>query len=347
MEILSMQKPLIVIKVGTASITQSNGEIDEPVLVDVARQIASLHKDYRLVLVSSGAVGAGKKYIKDYSGSLTERKAAASIGNPLLINKYQQFFQPYRIHIAQSLCERHHFSERSQFLQLKSTFEELWNNSIIPIVNENDVVSNLEIKFLDNDELATLVAVGFGADMLLIGTTVNGVFDKNGELITQIRDFKKLELANMKDSSSGLGGIKSKLASARLASQLGSKVVIFGLRNTDSIIKAAKEEIGTVCIPRKANIGARQKWMASGSIISGKLLVDNGAYQAILKRNSLLAVGVLEVLSPFSENEVVEISSDNEGVFAIARIKSSSDEIKNHIGKKSIEIVHADDIVIL
>ena len=121
-----MQKPVIIIKLGTAVLTGKDGQISRAVIKKVAAGIAGLSKNYHVVLVSSGAVGSGKTYIKNYKGSLTDRKAAAAIGNPILIRLYQQHFATYDIPVAQALCERHHFSNRSQFLQLKETFQTFW-----------------------------------------------------------------------------------------------------------------------------------------------------------------------------------------------------------------------------
>ena len=160
-----MKKPILVIKFGSAAIT-TDGEIDERIVLEIARQCAQLQPKYNIVIVSSGAVAAGKKFIPKYTGTLAQKKAAAAIGNPLLVRTYGTYFKPFKIALAQSLCERHHFANRSQFLQLKSTYETLWKNNVIPIANENDVVSNKELKFSDNDELATLIAVGFGAEQI-------------------------------------------------------------------------------------------------------------------------------------------------------------------------------------
>jgi glutamate 5-kinase len=235
-----LNKPILVIKFGTASITTRNADLDEAVMAEIARQVAALHATYNVVLVSSGAVAAGKKMLRKYRGSIIERKAAASIGNPVLLTKYAGFFSRYGISIAQSLCERQHFSNRDQFLQLKKTFEELWSNGIIPIANENDVVSNLELKFSDNDELATLIAIGFGATMLLFSTSVAGVLDKEGKLITTLNLMEKesLLLAHKEKSELGLGGMVSKLTFARLAVSMGIRVVIFGIRQQDGILRA-------------------------------------------------------------------------------------------------------------
>src|SRR5690242_14045356 len=131
-----MAKSILVLKLGSASITTPKGEIDETIIADITRQVAILSGDHHLILVSSGAVAAGKKYIQNYKGKISERKAAAAIGNPLLLGTYAKHFEKYKMAIAQSLCERQHFSNRTQFLQLKETYEELWKNGVIPIANE-------------------------------------------------------------------------------------------------------------------------------------------------------------------------------------------------------------------
>jgi glutamate 5-kinase len=344
-----LTKPILVIKFGTASITHKTGELDEVVMVDIARQVAAIHADHHIVLVSSGAVAAGKKLIKNYTGTISERKAAAAVGNPILLNKYAQYFAPYGIAIAQSLCERQHFSNRDQFLQLKRTYEDLWANDIIPIANENDVVSNLELKFSDNDELATLIAVGFGASVLLFSTSVPGVLDADGQLIKEIPIIDKdaLALANKEKSALGLGGMISKLTFARLATRMGIKVVIFGIRTGDGILNAIKEETGTLCHPQKCSIPARKKWLASGSLVTGSLQIDSGACKALQNGHSLLAVGVKAIITKFESGEVFEILDENLVSIAVGRAKVSSDEILINIKTQKLTIANADDIVLL
>ncbi len=343
-------RPLLVLKVGTASITRPDGSLDEPVLVDIARQVAQLHDRYRLVIVSSGAVGAGKRFLRNYSGSLSERKAAAAIGNPQLIQKYAQFFAPYGIAIAQSLCERNHFSQRKQFLQLRETFETLWENDIIPIANENDVVSNLELRFSDNDELATLMAVGFGADLLLLGTSAPGLLDGAGQVVPEISQFDEqvLGLVNPNMSSgSGLGGMISKLTFARLATRMGIPVTIFGVRGADSILLAARGATGTRCLAQPCPLHARQKWLASSSLVTARVEVDAGAADAIQKRRSLLAVGVRQVSGHFEKGEVVEIALKGKPPLALARVRLSSEELQARMQEKNLEVAHANDLVLL
>lgn len=344
-----MERPILVLKFGTASITLDDGSIDAEAMQSIVDQIASLHKAYRIVMVSSGAVGTGKRYLKTYSGKLSERKAAAAIGNPLLLNMYAQMFEQHGISIAQSLCERSHFSNRPQFLQLRDTFEMLWENGIIPIANENDVVSNLELRFSDNDELATLIAVGFGAQLLLLGTSVPGVLDEKGELVPLIKDFDAsvMGLARQDKSAAGLGGMISKLTFARLATRMGIKVVIFGAKEAKGILMAQTGKGGTQCLPKEANIPARNKWLASGSLVMGRLLLDEGAKKALLNRKSLLAVGVLKVEGSFAKGEVCELALEGEAPFAVARARFSSDQISHQDRTKNMEIAHADEIVLL
>jgi len=344
-----LTKPILVIKFGTASITQKNGEPDEQVIVEIARQVSQLHQQYNIVLVSSGAVGAGRHFIKNYSGTISERKAAAAIGNPLLLGKYAYCFYPYKINIAQSLCERSHFSNRKQFLQLKETYEKLWANNIIPVANENDVVSDLELKFSDNDELATLIAVGFGASLLLFSTSVPGVLDADGKVIPQIEviDKSALSLADKEKSTLGLGGMVSKLTFARLATQMGIKVVIFGIRTEDGILNAIQGKTGTLCLPQKCTIPARKKWLASGSLVTGRLQVDGGAVKALQKGSSLLAVGILQIIEKFVVNEVFEILDEQNRAIAVARAKVASEEIQLQQKTEKIIVAHADEIVLL
>ncbi|MDZ4683134.1 MAG: glutamate 5-kinase [Saprospiraceae bacterium] len=341
--------PVLVIKFGTASITHSNGEPDETVIAFIARQVAALQQHHRIVLVSSGAVGAGKGAIRNYKGALTERKAAAAVGNPLLLGIYSRFFSEYGIPIAQSLCERQHFANRRQFLQLKETYRELWDNGIIPIANENDVVSNLELKFSDNDELATLIAAGFDAESLLISTSVGGLLNAQGEIIPVVQnlDPEVFGLIRYDKSSLGLGGMLSKLTYTRLATRMGIRVVFFNIRTPDGIAKALSGETGTVFLSQSATLNARQKWLASGSLVSGRLTLDAGAVQAVKDRKSLLAVGVRRIKGEFGKQEVIELLNGQNETIAIARVKHDAATISANLNTQNFEIAHADDIVLL
>jgi glutamate 5-kinase len=341
-------KKTLVIKLGTATITDSTGKISTPTIKKLAEEIASLSKAYNIVLVSSGAVGSGRSAFKNYQGTLIERKAAAAVGNPVLIRLYHKYFFKYGITVAQALCERHHFSNRSQFLQLKQTFEEFWRNDILPVVNENDLVSNVELKFSDNDELATLIAVGFDADILIICTTVGGLKDHDKNIIPVVEkiDASVMAFVTKDKTSTGLGGMLSKLSSAKLAVSLGIKVIISGLKGESPLTAALKGKAGTQFLPKQANLKARQKWLASGSITPGNITVDNGAAKALQNRKSLLSIGIKALQGNFIAGEVVQLINETGEIIGVAKTKMNSADLAKQILVKNIVAAHADDIVL-
>jgi glutamate 5-kinase len=343
-----MQKPVVVIKLGSAVITNSEGKIDETIIAKMAEEIAALSDAYRVVLVSSGAVGSGKAFIKNYKGSLIERKAAAAVGNPILIQLYHKYFSKYNITVAQALCERHHFSNRSQFLQLKDTFLEFWNNRILPVVNENDLVSNVELKFSDNDELSTLIAIGFDADTLIICTSVGGFMDDEKNIIAAVDkiDSTIVGYVNTGKSTLGLGGMLSKLTFTKLATSLGIRVIICGVKGDNPFAKALSGSNGTTFKARKSDLKARQKWLASGSITLGGIVVDKGAEKALLSRKSLLTVGIKKVEGSFSAGEVVQLINEEQNIFGVAKVRLDAADITKKISEKNALAAHSDDIVI-
>ena len=343
-----MSKPVVILKIGTASITTDDGELDQAVLVEIARQLGSLHTQYNWIVVSSGAVGNGKNFLKDYQGSIIERKAAAAIGNPILLQKYAQFLAPYKISIAQSLCERSHFSNKEQFNQLKQTFHELWKSGIIPIANENDVVSNLELKFSDNDELATLLAVGFGASLLLLGTSVPGVIDGNSNTIDEISNIDKniLSLATNIRSSNGLGGMISKLTFARLATKMGIETVIFDIRKNGAIQKAIQRETGTVCLAHQSSIKQREQWLSSGNIVRGKVKLRQGSIDTLISKQPVTVDQIIEIIEPFTKGEVFEILDVDSKSIAVARSQISSEALTSY-SDETIILAKADEIILL
>ena len=344
-----MSKPVVILKIGTASISEENGELNQTVMVEIARQLGLLHYDFNWVVVSSGAVGNGKNYVNDYRGTIIERKAAAAIGNPHLLQKYAQFLSPYNTSIAQSLCERTHFSNEEQFTQLKQTFRELWKNDIIPIANENDVVSNLELKFSDNDELATLLAVGFGASLLLLGTSVSGVIDPTGKVMPEITNIDEdiLSLATTNTSKNGLGGMISKLTFARLATKMGIETVIFDIRKSGAILEALQRNIGTVCLAHQSSKKQRQEWLSSGNIVRGKIQVKEKTLNTLMEGKHLLISSMQKVIEPFAKGEVFEILDHDSKSIAVARSRISSLELGEFPTSDSKVLALSDEIILL
>lgn len=335
------------IKLGTAAISSEKG-IRRDVIRKVAAEVAFLVKKYDIVLVSSGAVGSGKSLLRQYRGTLTERKAAAAVGNPILIMLYQKYFDAYGIPVAQALCERHHFSSRVQFLQLRDTFHTFWQNGILPIVNENDLVSNVELKFSDNDELATLIAVGFDARTLILCTSVGGFLDDKKRVLPRVEriDRRIMGFVEAGKSDAGLGGMTSKLTFTRLANSLGIDVIVCGLSAATPFRDALGGTNGTTFTAQPSNLKARQKWLASGSITLGNIVVDKGALRALHQRRSLLTVGIKNVRGTFAAGEVVQLMDEEDRIFGVAKVKLAARAIQENISSKNVLAAHADDIVI-
>src|SRR5690606_11810730 len=202
---------------------------------------------------------------------------------------------------------------------------------------------------LDNDELATLIAVGFGAEQLLFSTSVPGVLDGAGTVISQISAIDKEVFSWVKKEKTavGLGGMNSKLNFARLANQMGIQAVIFSMQTEDGILKAVAGETGTVCLAQKKKVSSRNKWLASGSLIKALVCVDEGAAQAIQNRKSLLAVGIVTINQTLETGEVFHIANEKGEIFAVAKAKIDVTDVESIRKKRNTAVAHADDIVLL
>lgn len=348
LHLYSMNKPILVLKFGSAVLAGADGKTSAAAIRKIAEEAAALHKRYTIIVVSSGAVSSGKHFLQQYKGTLAEKKAAAAIGNPILIHLYQKYFSKYGITVAQALCERHHFSNRHQFVQLKTTFEEFWKNNIIPVVNENDLISNHELKFSDNDELATLLAIGFNAEKLIICTSSNGFLDANKNIIPVVNtiDDSILSFISTEKSAVGLGGMLSKITFTQLATSLGIEVFITGLKGPQPLQKTLAFTKGTYFKAKKSTLKERQKWLMSGSVTVGQIHVDAGAEKALLSRKSLLTVGISKAVGQFNAGQVVQVMNEISEIIGVAKTKLSNNEINRHRKTKNIMAAHADDIVL-
>jgi glutamate 5-kinase len=339
-------KTPIVLKLGTAAITLPDGLINKPLLRHICGQVAALAKERPIIMVSSGAVGSGKPFIQKYKGTLNQKKAAAAVGNPLLMAQYAKYFANHGITVAQCLLERSHFNQRERFVQLKATISELWKNGIIPIANDNDVVNDRELRFSDNDELATLLAVAFDAHTLLIGSSVGGLLDAKGQVIPRVSaiDETLFGLVKPEKSAQGLGGMASKLSHTRLATSMGIETIIFNAKAKNNILQAMLRQSGTLFTARKSTLNARQRWLMSGRT-HGTVVVDEGAAKALGARKSLLVVGVKNVIGSFVKGEMIEIESSDGRLIGMARAKMHAADIGPDT--RSQVLAHANDMVML
>lgn len=326
-----MQKPLIILKFGTSTFVQKNGELKKGAFNEICRQIIELHKKYRIIIVSSGAVALGKNTFQNFTGTSIERKAAAALGNTYLIRKYSENLKNHNLKVAQILIERDDFSQRQKFINLLETCEYFWPENIIPVFNENDVLADLELKFSDNDELAVILSIVFNAEKLLLGTSAEGLLHQDKKLVKKIEKFNS-EIFSLVDekmkSGGGLGGMLSKLHCAKLATSFGVNVQIFEGSGTSKIIEALENKTGTFCPAQRCNISAHQKWMATGSLPRGTIILDKGAIQALNKNMNLLSVGVKKITQDFIKGDIIELQDKNQKTIGLARTKINSEDFQ-------------------
>ncbi len=351
----------IIVKLGTAVLMGDDGGIALDRLHSYVAAIATQIKVGReLLLVTSGAVGLGmqKLKIKQRPKLLPQKQACAAVGQGHLMSLYSEAFNKLEILTAQLLLTADDFSNRKRYLSLRSTIHELLSLQVLPIINENDPVSTSELEldktkahrkvnFGDNDKLSALVASKIEADLLIILTDVDGLYsadpqiDPHAKLITEVSDVDPLleELADSKAADPtklGRGGILTKLAAAKVATQSGCATIIAGGK-TPSILPRLfnGERLGTL-FPAKHELNSKQRWIAFATTVKAALVVNDGAYEALTKRKaSLLPAGVIEVKDIFDRGDVVSILNTSGYEFARGIVNYSSTEAKQITGMHS------------
>lgn len=354
----------IVFKFGTNVVTRKSGDIAIGRLFNLIEAIADLHKEGKEVLiVSSGAVGMGRKVINLDSKpqTLPLKQACAAIGQSRLMYLYEGGFEKLSILTAQVLLTEEDFTNRKRYLNLRSTLNTLLELGVIPIINENDVVSTQELEpyqeaqekivnFGDNDKLSALVMSKLDADLLVILSDVDGVYDcdpRTNEDAKIIHTIDKItpDLENLcfkSTSNRSRGGMQTKLEAAKIAVNSGGKALI-ACGKTPDVIKRifSGEEIGTIFKPEK-QLSSKKRWIAFATSITGKILVNKGAKKALLdKHASLLPAGVTEIKNTFNAGDVVSIIDEDNHEFARGMINYSSEDSKKLIGLQSDEIESA------
>jgi glutamate 5-kinase len=359
----------VVVKVGSSSLTTAAGGIDPgrvSALVDVLA--ATRARGVEVVLVSSGAIAAGLAPLamKRRPKALPAQQAAASVGQGLLIHRYTEELARHRVVAGQVLLTVDDVTRRSHYRNAYQTFAKLLELGVLPIVNENDTVATTEIRFGDNDRLAALVAHLVHAELLVLLSDVDGLYDAapgspGSTLLTDVRD--PADLASVRVGKAGAagvgtGGMQTKLDAARIATGAGIPVV---LAAADSVVDAlAGEPVGTLFHPTGRRRPTRLLWLAHATEPLGTLLLDDGAVAAVTQRRaSLLAAGVTGVEGTFQAGDPVDIAGPD-GV-AVARglvnfdsaelpalLGRSSHELKRELGAAyEREVVHRDDLVLL
>jgi glutamate 5-kinase len=310
----------VVVKIGSSSLTDATGKISDAKMKNLVEQLARLHTSgvRQLVLVSSGAIAAGIGKLGWTRGryTLPEKQAASAVGQGLLMSAYERLFEKHSIPVGQILLTRTDIEDRKRFLNIRNTMSTLLHHGILPIVNENDTVAVDEIRFGDNDTLASLVALTVGADWLLLLTDIDGLYTSNpqrdagAKRISEVWEItEEMErMAGQPTSSVGTGGMRTKLTAAKIATQAGANVLIAASHTDDVLCRALTgEPVGTLFHAAPKSLAARKSWLAFGARSAGKIFVDPGASKAIGHRSSLLLPGVTAVEGDFVEGDTVDL----------------------------------------
>ena len=362
----------IVVKLGTGVLTKGTRFLNQPQMVELTRQVASLHhQDKQIIVCSSGAQAAGRARLgfPDLPDTLSSRQMLAAVGQSRLMLMWERFFEIYGIHVGQILLTRADTENRQRFLNARDTFSALLEYNIIPIVNENDAVVVEEIKVGDNDNLSALVAVLTDADLLLMLTDQAGLFtadpriDPDAELIPEVHsiDDSLRALAGNTQSNLGIGGMTTKLQAADLACRAGTDVVIADGNAPDIISRVISgQAVGTRFPAQEAPLENRKRWILAGPAPSGRLLVDAGAARALRQHgNSLLPVGITSVEGEFERGDSVFVKEKDGPELARGITRYSSADLKRIRGCQSHEIsqrlgygygpvaLHRNDLILL
>src|SRR5436190_17274542 len=361
---------IVVVKVGTSSITDADGHIDEQAMAKLADEVATCRvAGHQVVLVSSGAIAAGLPalgFTGRWPGDMATLQAVAAVGQSRLMQFWGAHFDGHGVTAGQILLAPLDFVHRGQYLHARQTISRLLQLGVLPIVNENDAIADDEIRFGDNDRIAALVAHLIAADLLVLLTDTAGLLTADprinleASLIEEILgvDHELERLAGGTGTERGSGGMASKLAAAKIAAWSGVRAVIAGASRpgvlADTI--AGTAGVGTVVHPRARRLSARKLWIAFAIGASGTVVVDAGARRALTERaTSLLPAGVVDVQGSFAAEDAVEIADQEGVVFAKGLGRHPAVRVKEWAGRRTTdlppdmphEVVHRDDLVVL
>ena len=362
---------LWVVKIGSSSLTSNNEGLNLAMMSQWTSQIVELRKHgIKVILVSSGSVALGMLRLNWHKRphEIYKQQAAAAIGQSGLIQAYESLFAKHNVNIAQVLLTHDDIANRKRYLNAKSAINTLLDLNVVPIVNENDTVAIDEIKFGDNDSLAALVVDLIAAQMLVILTDQDGLFDKNpriyndAKLLTKVRaDDKMLDaMASSDGGEFGTGGMASKLTAARIASNAGAKTIIANAKIDDVLLKIVTgSQVGTLLVPKNVCLRSKSRWLASQIQTKGDLVLDVGAVEALQKGKSLLAIGVVAVGSSFNRGDLVRCLSQSKVEVARGLVNYNSKDCQKLLGVNSKhieqklgfvdepELIHRDNLTLM
>lgn len=343
-------------------LTQAHGSVDTPLLAHVCQQVAQLRQAGRqVILVSSGAVAAGRSLValSRKTDTVTQRQLLAAVGQTELMQTYTRLFGEQRLHCAQVLVTKQDFGSRRHYLNIRNCLEGMLDQGMIPVINENDVVSVTELMFTDNDELASLVAAMLNVDLLVILTNVAGLYDRNprdpeARLISTVEpgtlDFA--EVVSAEKSEFGRGGMLTKARMAQKMASMGTEVVIAGGKQENILLEvAAGKAVGTRFKAARKTTGVK-RWIGyADGYVQGQVWVNEGARQALTaqqKANSLLPVGITAVKGHFEKNDIIALCDAQGRMFGLGKTQYSSQQVAALAGLHGQKpVVHYDYLYLL
>jgi glutamate 5-kinase len=356
---------IIVLKLGSSTVVDGNGKFKKKWVTSLIKDIKNYGKNKNFVIVSSGAIALGQKYLKINKKKikLDMSQAIAAVGQIHLASEFQKLFEKYKIKTGQILISPDDTEQRRRALNVRRTFDNLFKLNAVPIVNENDTTATAEIKYGDNDRLAARVAQIIGADTLIILSDVDGLYDKSKykktvPTVNKI-DEKINSLIDNKKNNYGSGGISTKLDAAKICMNSGCHMFLANGGEDNPLKNIIKNQIYTHFIPKISSLDAKKKWIIGSLNSSGIIYIDQGASRALNNGKSLLAAGITKITGSFNKGENVLIVDQNEKHFARGLASFNSKEIDKIKGKQSkeiekilgylskSEIIHKDDMVIL
>jgi len=341
----------IVVKIGTSSLTAKDGKFNKEFASDIARQVSKLKNEGKdVIIVSSGAIGTGCEALdfKERPKSIPLKQATAAVGQGILMNEWRQAFEEFNLKVAQILLTYDAFSDRKTYLNLRNSLSVLLELGVIPIINENDPICVHEIgeTFGDNDTLSAMVSSKVEADLLILMTDIDGLYTKNPK---KAKDAKKIpiieeitpEILSFGGSAGekGTGGMKTKLEAAKIAHKSGCYMVIASGEEKNLISRIMSgEDIGTLFLPSKNIEKNKIRWISLAKP-KGKIIIDEGAKNALLVHKSLLPRGIVDVEGDFDAGDIVALQTTNE-VFAKGITNYTKKELEKIKGKNTDEIEH-------
>jgi glutamate 5-kinase len=364
----------LIVKLGTSVLTAGSDRLNRPYMVDLARQVAALRaQQVETLLVSSGAVAAGWEQMgfppRKADGTVPLKQMLAAVGQSRLMHLYEQLFEIYGLRVAQALLTRDDLRDRRRYLNARNTLLLCLERGIVPIVNENDAVATAEIRVGDNDNLSALVAGLVDADLLIILTDIDGLYDSDPRSnpaavllpeVVQIDD-AIWEMAGGSGTHRGTGGMRTKIQAADLATRAGTTVVIAHGALPDVIVRVANgERIGTRFVAAASRLESRKRWLLAETARQSCLVVDAGAARALTAQGrSLLPAGISRVEGEFERGQTVRIydAEGREIARGLTHYRAADLQLIKGLRSAQIfevlgydygpEVVHRDDMVVL